>query len=58
MLLHSFYGINLPITTKDIEFIERRNIKVQFLKRQLDNKYVLFNVTTIHNRGVEHGISK
>ena len=58
MLLNSFYGINIPITTKDIEFIERRNIKVQFLKRQLDNKYVLFNVTSIYNRGEQHGISK
>jgi len=58
VLLNNFYGVKLPITTKDIEFIERRNIKVQFLKRQLGNKYVLFNVTTIHNRGAQHGISK
>ena len=37
MLLHSFYGKNLPITTKDIEFVEKRNIKVQELKRQMGN---------------------
>ena len=58
MLLNSFYKINLPITTKDIEFVERRNIKVQFLKRQLGNKYVLSNVTSIHNKGEQHGISQ
>ncbi len=58
MLLNSFYKINLPITTKDIEFVERRNIKTQFLKRQLGNKYVLFNVTSIHNKGEQHGISQ
>ena len=58
MLLHSFYGVNLPITTKDIEFVEKRNIKVQELKRQLGKKYILFNVTSIHNRGAKHGISK
>ena len=58
MLLNNFYNIKLPITTKDIEFVERRNIKVQFLKRQLGNNYVLSNVTSIHNRGAQHGISK
>ena len=58
MLLHSFYGKNLPITTKDIEFVEKRNIKVQELKRQMGNKYILSNVTSIHNRGEQHGISK
>lgn len=58
MLLHSFYGINLPITTKDIEFVEKRNIKVQELKRQLGKKYILSNVTSIHNRGEKHGVSK
>ena len=58
MLLNSFYKIKLPITTKDIEFVERRNIKVQFLKRQLGNKYVLSNVTSIHNKGEQHGISQ
>jgi hypothetical protein len=58
MLIHSFYGTNLPITTKDIEFVEKRNIKVQELKRQLGNKYILSNVTSIHNRGEQHGISK
>jgi hypothetical protein len=56
--IHSFYGVALPVTQNDIEFMERRNIKVQFLKRQLGEKYVLFNVTTIHNRGEKHGISK
>jgi len=50
VLLNNFYGVKLPITTKDIEFIERRNIKVQFLKRQLGNKYVLFNLTTKENK--------
>lgn len=50
VLLNNFYGVNLPITTKDIEFIERRNIKVQFLKRQLGSKYVLFNLTTKENK--------
>ena len=49
--IHSFYGVALPVTQNDIEFLERRNIKVQFLKRQLGDKYVLSNVTTIHNRG-------
>ena len=58
MLIHSFYGTNLPITTKDIEFVEKRNIKVQELKRQLGEKYILSNVTSIHNRGEKHGISK
>jgi hypothetical protein len=58
MLLHSFYGTNLPITTKDIEFVEKRNIKVQELKRQMGNKYILSNVISIHNRGEQHGISK
>ena len=58
MLLNNFYKINLPITTKDIEFVERRNIKIQFLKRQLGNKYVLSNVTSIHNKGEQHGISQ
>jgi len=58
MLLNSFYGINLPITTKDIEFVEKRNIKVQELKRQIGNKYILSNVISIHNRGEKHGISK
>ena len=50
VLLNNFYGVKLPITTKDIEFIERRNIRVQFLKRQLGNKYVLFNLTTKENK--------
>ena len=50
MLLNNFYGVKLPITTKDIEFIERRNIRVQFLKRQLGNKYVLFNLITKENK--------
>jgi len=50
VLLNNFYGVSLPITTKDIEFIERRNIKVQFLKRQLGSKYVLFNLTTKENK--------
>jgi len=50
VLLNNFYGVKLPITTKDIEFIERRNITVQFLKRQLGNKYVLFNLTTKENK--------
>lgn len=58
MLIHSFYGTNLPITTKDIEFVEKRNIKVQELKRQLGEKYILSNVISIHNRGTKHGISK
>ena len=58
MLLNSFYKIKLPITTKDIDFLERLNIKVQFLKRQLGNKYVLSNVTSIHNKGEQHGISQ
>ena len=58
MLLNSFYNIKLPITTKDIDFLERYNIKVQFLKRQLGNKYVLSNVTSIHNKGEQHGISQ
>jgi hypothetical protein len=58
MLINSFYGTNLPITTKDIEFVEKRNIKVQELKRQLGEKYILSNVTSIHNRGKKHGISK
>ena len=58
MLLNSFYKIKLPITTKDIEFVERRNIKVQFLKRQLGDNYVLSNVTSIHNKGEQHGISQ
>lgn len=58
MLIHSFYGTNLPITTKDIEFVEKRNIKVQELKRQLGEKYILSNVISIHNRGAKHGISK
>ena len=56
--IHSFYGVALPVTQNDFEFLERRNIKVQFLKRQLGNKYVLSNVTTIYNRGEKHGISK
>jgi hypothetical protein len=50
VLLNNFYGVKLPITTKDIEFIERRNIRVQFLKRQLGSKYVLFNLTTKENK--------
>jgi len=50
VLLNNFYGVKLPITTKNIEFIERRNIRVQFLKRQLGNKYVLFNLTTKENK--------
>jgi hypothetical protein len=50
VLLNNFYGVKLPITTKDIEFIERRNIRVKFLKRQLGNKYVLFNLTTKENK--------
>lgn len=58
MLLHSFYGTNLPITTKDILFCEKRFIEVQNLKRQMGKKYILSNVTSIHNRGVQHGISK
>lgn len=58
MLIHSFYGTNLPITTKDIEFVEKRNIKIQELKRQLGEKYILSNVISIHNRGAKHGISK
>jgi len=58
MLLNSFYGTNLSITTKDIEFVEKRNIKVQELKRQMGNKYILSNVISIHNRGEKHGISK
>lgn len=58
MLLNSFYGTNLPITTKDIEFVEKRNIKVQELKRQMGDKYILSNVISIHNRGEQHGISK
>ena len=58
VLLNSFYKIKLPITTKDIDFLERYNIKVQFLKRQLGNKYVLSNVTSIHNKGEQHGISQ
>ena len=58
MLLHSFYGINLPITTKDILFCEKRYIEVQNLKRQMGKKYILSNVTSIHNRGAKHGISK
>jgi len=58
VLLNSFYKIKLPITTKDIDFLERHNIKVQFLKRQLGNKYVLSNVTSIHNKGEQHGISQ
>ena len=37
--IHSFYGVALPVTQNDIEFLERRNIKVQFLKRQLGEKY-------------------
>ena len=56
--IHSFYGVALPVTQNDIEFLERRNIKVQFLKRQLGDKYVLSNLTSIHNRGEQHGISK
>ena len=58
MLLHSFYGVNLPITTKDILFCEKRYIEVQNLKRQMGKKYILSNVTSIHNRGEQHGISK
>ena len=58
MLLHSFYGVNLPITTKDILFCEKRYIEVQNLKRQMGKKYILSNVTSIHNRGAKHGISK
>lgn len=57
-IIHSFYGVALPVTQNDIEFLERRNIKVQFLKRQLGDKYVLSNLTSIHNRGAKHGISK
>jgi hypothetical protein len=49
-IIHSFYGIALPVTQSDIEFIEKRNIRVQFLKRQLGNKYVLFNLTTKENK--------
>jgi hypothetical protein len=56
--IQSFYGVALPVTQNDIEFLERRNIKIQFLKRQLGDKYVLSNLTTIHNRGEQHGISK
>ena len=56
--MSNFYGIELPITTKDIEFVEKRNIKVQELKRQLGKKYILSNVTSIHNKGEQHGISK
>ena len=58
MLLNSFYGANLPITTKDIEFVEKRNIKVQELKRQMGDKYILSNVISIHNRGVNNGENK
>ena len=58
MLLHSIYGVNLPITTKDILFCEKRYIEVQNLKRQMGKKYILSNVTSIHNRGAKHGISK
>ena len=58
MLLHSFYGINISITTKDILFCEKRYIEVQNLKRQMGKKYILSNVTSIHNRGAKHGISK
>lgn len=38
--------------------MEKRNIKVQELKRQLGKKYILFNVTSIHNKGEQHGVSK
>ena len=49
-IIHSFYGVALPVTQNDIEFMERRNIKVQFLKRQLGEKYVLSNLTTKENK--------
>ena len=38
MLLNNFYGIKLPVTVKDIIQIEKRHMKVLFLKRLLDMK--------------------
>jgi len=58
MLLHSFYNLRLPITVDDLKFCEKRFTKIQELKRQMGEKYLLFNVTSIHNRGEQHGISK
>ncbi len=58
MLINSFYNARLPITVEDLKFCEKRFIKVQELKRQMGEKYLLFNVTSIHNRGEKHGVSK
>jgi hypothetical protein len=38
MLLNNFYGIKLPIWESDIVQIEKRNIKVLFLRRLIDMK--------------------
>lgn len=38
MLLNSFYGIKLPLSVEDIIQIEKRHIKVLFLKRLLSLK--------------------
>jgi hypothetical protein len=38
MLLSNFYGIQLPVWESDISQIERRHIKVLFLKRLIAMK--------------------
>ena len=38
MLLNNFYGIKLPVWESDISQIERRHIKVLFLRRLIDMK--------------------
>ena len=38
MTLNNFYGIKLPVTVEDIIQIEKRHIKVLFLKRLLSLK--------------------
>lgn len=38
MLLNNFYGIKLPLSVEDIIQIEKRHMKVLFLRRLIDMK--------------------
>lgn len=37
----NFYGVNLPYTDQELMAVEARKMRIEALKRELGNKYIL-----------------
>jgi hypothetical protein len=45
-LIYSVYGFNLPITSSELMQAEARRTKIEMLKREMGDKYLLAPLTT------------